>query len=158
MHDCFHCGTPNPAGAEFCSNCGTRLVAAPVAPPSPTTADVIAPIAAGCAGVILGLIVALVLILLIFSVLGQYAQTVGARVAQFALIALGVGALIWILRAGRKLGVTLQVLLIATLITALGAFTLCSSLFLMNYPLVETHQSAKPGSIVPHPAVPKTRP
>ncbi len=39
---CPHCRQANPAGSQFCSNCGKKISSAPAAPPSPAAAKTVA--------------------------------------------------------------------------------------------------------------------
>jgi hypothetical protein len=163
MRTCPHCATANSDEAEFCTQCGTRLEAAsPLSasplPATPAPSGIAGQVISGCAGVFVGLAVAFVAIVGIFGWLGRYLTPPGvARGVQIALIAAGAAGLIWLLRSGRRLGAALQVFLIATLVTALGAFALCSSLFLTNYG-TETHLTRKPAVVpAPRPALPSAR-
>jgi hypothetical protein len=151
MNACPHCGTENPDGAEFCSQCGTRLGAAPplaaISPAgvsgspaggsgSSAAGAVLAPLASGCVGVAGGIFVGFALALGAVTLAGNKTHATGMLFQAVVLIA-GILALVWVIRAARAPASPLHApvlfaFLVGGLVTMLGAFSLCSGIFLEN--------------------------
>jgi zinc ribbon protein len=129
---CRHCATVNPASAEFCSNCGARLHDAPLTATPAGNAFIVFLMA--CFGVVAGTLVGAFLLGVFFvaaNTKGNFHFTIqNQHVVQIATIALGVVGVFALLATYRSRALALQVFLISMLLTALGAFALCSSIWI----------------------------
>jgi hypothetical protein len=128
---CLHCATVNPASAEFCSNCGARLHDAPVATTPAGNAFLV--ILMACFGVAAGALAGTFLLAVFFVAAnskGTFHFTAqNQHVVQIGTIALGVVGIVALLATYRSRALALQVFLVTLLATALGAFALCSSIW-----------------------------
>jgi hypothetical protein len=158
MSACPHCTTENPDDTQFCSNCGVRLgtalsagTEAPAASTDPQTPGsgapgagaVLAPLGAGCLGVAGGIFAGFALALGAMGLAGK-SHTTGF-VAQGVVLLSGILALVWLIRAARAPASPLHApvvfaFLVGCLVTTLGAFSLCSGIFLENPSYWETPQ------------------
>ena len=134
MPFCANCGASNDEPVETCSNCaGSTVPSAPAAPPArgSTFGRFFAGALALAGGVMAGGFVSLILFLSVAA--GGASVKVGSRTVGISLTigisALGLLGIVLLARSSKRRDAFLQIFLVTTLVTALGAFATCSSLF-----------------------------
>ena len=135
MPFCANCGASNDEPVETCSNCAGSSVPSVPAAPLPAAGSSFGRFFAGAlalaGGVMAGGFVSLILFLSVAA--GGASVKVGSRTVGISLTigisALGLLGIVLLARSSKRRDAFLQIFLVTTLVTALGAFATCSSLF-----------------------------
>jgi hypothetical protein len=137
---CANCGAHSDEPVERCPNCRPAEAPLAVTPaviaPPPAIASPQGKLLAGCLAVFGGVLVGSTLsAMLFFTVAGLGGAFTGsgshgrAGVLAVAVIVVGLIGIVLLARSGKTRDVFLQVFLVSTLITTLGVFATCSTLF-----------------------------
>jgi len=131
---CANCGASSDEPVETCANCGGGAIQSAPAP-SPAAGSSFGRFFAGAlalaGGVMAGGFVSLILFLSVAA--GGASVKAGSRTVGISLTiglsALGLLGIVLLARSSKRRDAFLQIFLVTTLVTALGAFATCSSLF-----------------------------
>jgi len=133
---CANCGAYSDEPVERCAICTPAQAPAPApAPAKGSIASQHGKLVAGCLALVGGVFVgSTVSGVLFFTVAGLGGALSGAspghaRVAAIAIITAGLIGIVVLARSGKRRDVFLQVFLVSSLVTALGIFATCSTLF-----------------------------